>query len=111
MDTTTLGRQDCIEDCLRCYRVCFEMAMTHCLEHGGRHVEPGHFRIMMACAEICRSAAHFMLMRSEHEPHLCRECAEICEQCAADCERLGDMEDCVEQCRRCARSCREMAGA
>ena len=48
MDTTTLNRQDCIDDCLRCYRVCFEMAMTHCLEHGGRHVEPGHFRIMMS---------------------------------------------------------------
>jgi hypothetical protein len=57
MDTALLSRQDCIEDCLRCYRVCFEMAMTHCLEHGGRHVEPGHFRIMMACAEICRLRA------------------------------------------------------
>ncbi len=107
MDTTILKRQDCIDDCLRCYRVCFEMAMTHCLEHGGRHVEPGHFRIM---AEICRSAAHFMLMRSEHERHLCRECAEVCEQCAAGCEELGDMDDCVGQCRRCARSCRDMAG-
>ena len=84
--------------------------MTHCLELGGRHVEPRHFRIMTACAEICRTAAHFMLMRSEHETHLCRECAEICEQCAKDCAALGDMEDCVEQCRLCAEQCRKMAG-
>jgi hypothetical protein len=104
------NRQHCIEDCLRCYRVCVDTAMTHCLERGGRHVEPHHFRIMMACSEICRTAAHFMLMRSEHERHLCGECAEICEQCAESCERIGDMEDCAEQCRRCAKSCRGMAG-
>jgi hypothetical protein len=110
MDRTTLGRQDCIEDCLRCYRACVETMMTHCLEHGGAHVEPAHIRLMMSCAEICRTAAHFMLMRSPHESHLCRECAEICEECARDCDRLGGMEDCVEQCRRCARSCRAMAG-
>ena len=110
MDAALSGRQQCIEDCLRCYRTCLEMAMTHCLEHGGSHVEPRHVRIMMACAEICRTAAHFMLMRSEHERHLCRECAEICEQCAADCERLGGMDPCVQHCRRCAASCTEMAG-
>jgi len=34
MDSTQLGRQDSIEECLRCYRTCFEMAMTHCLEQG-----------------------------------------------------------------------------
>ena len=109
MDKAVNVRQRCIEECLSCYRTCFEMAMTHCLEHGGRHVEPRHFRIMMACAEICRTAAHFMLMRSEHETHICRECAEICDQCARDCAALGDMDDCVEQCRLCAEQCRRMA--
>jgi hypothetical protein len=48
-------------------------------------------RLMTACAEICRTAAHFMLMNSEHAKHLCKECAEIFDQCEADCERLGDM--------------------
>lgn len=110
MDTSMNSRQDCIEECLRCYRTCFEMAMTHCLEMGGRHVAAPHFRIMMACSEICRTTAHFMLMRSEHERHLCRECAEICEQCAKDCEALGDMDECVAQCRACAKTCRAMAG-
>ena len=99
----------CIEECLRCYQSCFGMAMTHCLETGGKHIEPKHFRLMTACAEICRTAAHFMLMNSEHAKHLCKECVEICDQCAADCEKLGDMKDCVEACRRCAEACRKMA--
>ncbi len=64
---------------------------------------------MLACAEICRTAAHFMLIASDHHPHLCRECAEICEECAKDCERIGDMEECARARRRCAESRRKMA--
>ena len=101
--------QGCIDECLKCYQTCFGMAMTHCLEMGGKHVAPSHFRIMMACAEICRTSAHFMLMNSEHAKHVCRECAEICEQCANDCEAVGDMDECVLQCRRCAETCSSMA--
>ncbi|SCZ08544.1 four-helix bundle copper-binding protein [Microvirga guangxiensis] len=101
--------QACIDECLRCYRTCLGMAMTHCLEQGGKHVEPGHFRLMMACAEICRTSAHFMLIGTPHHKHTCRECAEICEECARSCEQVGDMQECVDQCRRCAESCRRMA--
>ena len=101
--------QSCINECLRCYQSCFGMAMTHCLEQGGKHVEPSHFRLMIACAEICKTSANFMLMNSPHHKHTCRECAEICEECARSCEQAGDMQDCVEACRRCAESCRKMA--
>ena len=101
--------QSCVDECLRCYAVCLQMAMNHCLEVGGEHVQPKHFRLMMACAEMCRTAAHFMLIGSEHHKHTCAECAEICEECAKDCERLGGMEDCVAACRRSAESCRKMA--
>src|SRR5206468_10759424 len=45
----------CIETCLSCYRTCLGTAMNLCLETGGKHVEPAHFRLMMACAEICRT--------------------------------------------------------
>jgi hypothetical protein len=99
----------CIDECLKCYRTCLDMAMSHCLEAGGKHVEPKHFRLMMACAEICRTSAHFMLLHSPHHKHTCAECAEICEECARDCERIGDMDACVAQCRRCADTCRKMA--
>lgn len=43
--------QECIENCLACYRVCLSTAMSHCLEAGGEHTKPPHFRLMMACAE------------------------------------------------------------
>lgn len=102
--------QRCIEACLKCYQACFGTAMNHCLESGGQHTEPAHFRLMIACSEICRTSAHFMLMNSEHHTHVCRECAEICEQCANDCERIGDMDACVSACRDCAAECRRMAG-
>lgn len=99
----------CIEECLRCHSTCLGTAMTHCLEQGGRHVEPEHFRLMIACAEICQTSANFMLIGTPHHKHTCRECAEICEECAKSCERVGGMDDCVQACRRCAESCRKMA--
>lgn len=99
----------CIENCLACYQECLSTAMNHCLEMGGKHTEPVHFKLMMACAEICRTSAHLMLIGTEHHKHACRECAEICRQCADDCERVGGMEACVAACRRCAESCEKMA--
>ena len=103
------GMRACIEECLRCYQTCLGMASHHCLEAGGKHVEPRHLRLMLACAEICRTSAHFMLLGTEHHKHTCAECADVCEDCARSCEQVGDMQECVEACRRCAESCRKMA--
>jgi hypothetical protein len=108
MHHQTPEMKNCIEACLDCYQICLSTASGHCLEIGGEHTEPKHFRLMLACAEICRTAAHFMLIGSPHHKHVCRECAEICEECARDCERIGDMQECVDACRRCAESCRKM---
>jgi len=85
------------------------MAANHCLEAGGEHVEPKHFRLMLACAEICQTSANFMLMSADHYKRVCAICAEICEACARSCEEIGDMQECVDACRRCAESCRRMA--
>jgi hypothetical protein len=101
--------QACLDDCLRCYRTCLGEASAHCLEAGGKHVAPDHFRLMMACAEICRALAHFMLIGVPQHKATCRACAEVCEACAASCEEVGDMDECVRACRRCAESCRAMA--
>jgi len=101
--------QKCIDDCLACYQTCLSMAMGHCLEVGGEHAEKPHMTLMMACAEICRTAAYFMLIGSDHHAFVCAECAEICEECAKDCKRLEGMEPCVAACEKCAASCREMA--
>ena len=99
----------CVDACLNCYVSCLSGFSGHCLVVGGPHVEAGHARLMLACAEICRTSAHFMLLGTPHHKHTCAECAEICTQCAQDCERLDGMQDCAEACRRCAETCRAMA--
>ncbi|NOG73571.1 MULTISPECIES: four-helix bundle copper-binding protein [Roseicella] len=109
MHHMTAEMQACIDECLRCHSTCLGMAMNHCLEAGGKHVEPEHFRLMLACAEMCQTSANFMLIGTRHHKHTCRECAEICEECARSCEQVGGMDDCVQACRRCAESCRKMA--
>jgi hypothetical protein len=101
--------QQCIDNCLACARTCLEAASHHCLEAGGKHTEPGHFRLMLACAEICRAAAAVMMIGTELHGRVCAACADICEACAEDCQRVGGMDECVAACRRCASSCREMS--
>src|SRR5436309_2063824 len=62
--STSKELKNCIDACLHCYQVCTQMFMGHCLESGGRHVEPEHARLMTTCAEICRTAAHAMLSQA-----------------------------------------------
>jgi len=109
MQKISTDMQACIDACLRCYQTCLGMASNHCLPEGGKHVEPHHFRLMLACAEICRTSAHFMLLGSPEHKSTCRTCAEVCQACAASCADIGDMDDCVAACRHCAQTCRQMA--
>lgn len=101
--------QACIDECLRCYQMCLGMASNHCLPAGGKHVEPEHFRLMMACAEMCRTSAHFMLIGLPEHKYTCGACAKVCAACAESCAGVPDMEDCAAQCRRCAETCGAMA--
>lgn len=103
--------QSCISDCQNCHQECLQTAMDHCLESGNRHIEPEHFRLMIGCAEICRSAAAIMMIRVPQHTSVCRACADICEACAASCESLEGMDACVQACQRCAASCRAMVEA
>lgn len=103
--------QQCIEACLACYQSCRQTSMNHCLETGGRHVEPDHFRLMSACAEICRTSADFMLIGTSLHKVVCGACADVCEACATSCADIGDMAACVDACRRCAESCRAMVAS
>ena len=80
---------------------------------GGDHAASSHIRLLIDCADVCQTSAHFMLHVSDHHRKLCEVCAEVCEACAADCARFGDdqvMQQCAEVCRSCAQSCREVAG-
>ena len=100
--------QSCIDACTKCYQVCLQTAMNHCLETGGKHVEPSHFRLMINCAQICQTSADLQLSGSEFVAQYCSLCAEVCEACAISCAALG-MTDCEKACRDCAASCRAMA--
>ncbi|WP_255398794.1 four-helix bundle copper-binding protein [Nitrosovibrio sp. Nv6] len=108
--TNDQSMQTCIAACDNCHQTCLQAAMNHCLESGGRHVEAGHFRLMMNCAEICQTSLNFMLSGSQYSNQVCRICAEICDACAKSCEQLDGMDDCATACRECAQSCREMSG-
>jgi hypothetical protein len=103
--------QACIVDCLECYSLCKQEAMNHCLEAGGRHADPEYFRLMRDCADICRTAADFMLGSSTFYAKLCALCAEVCEACAQACEDIGGLDACARACQGCARSCRHIAQA
>jgi hypothetical protein len=101
--------QQCIRECLNCHEVCLYEAMNYCLEMGGTHTEPAHFRLMLNCAEICQTSANFMLSSSELHKLTCAVCAEVCEACAQSCKHVGNMEECAATCRQCADLCRHMA--
>lgn len=105
MDTSM---RDAIKACLDCHSMCLRMAMTFCLERGGRHAEKQHLRLMLNCAELCQTSANFMLSGSPLHGRVCAVCAEACEACARSCEQVGNMRECAEECQRCAKSCRSM---
>jgi len=105
--------RQCIDECLSCHRICLE-TVAYCLQQGGKHAEAAHITTMLACAEICRTSAQFMLLGTELHKHTCTACAEVCDRCAESCEQLGNdqqMKACAEACRRCAESCRRAAKA
>jgi hypothetical protein len=105
------GMRRAIQQCLDCHQMCFESATNFCLEAGGAHVEAEHYRLMLNCAQVCRTCADLMMSSSAYHASACELCMEICIACADSCEKVGQMEECVEMCRRCAASCREMAGS
>ncbi|MDB6005859.1 MAG: ferredoxin [Prosthecobacter sp.] len=102
--------EKCIQECLQCHHICLEMAMNHCLQAGGQHTEPTHFRLMLNCAEICQTSANFMLSGSDLHHLTCQVCAEVCKRCADSCASVGEMDECVQACRSCAETCAQMAG-
>jgi hypothetical protein len=101
--------QGCIDSCNDCHVMCLKNAMTHCLVQGGAHASAEHMRLMLNCAELCQTAANFMLSNSALHAPVCDACAEVCKACALSCLRIGDMDDCADACTGCAESCTLMA--
>ncbi|MYN17835.1 four-helix bundle copper-binding protein [Rugamonas sp. FT107W] len=104
----TSAMQDCIDACDNCHQACLQTALTHCLEMGGRHVEPNHFRLMLDCAAVCEMSANLQLSGSRFSSRICALCADICHACALSCLELDGMEECVRACEACEHSCHQM---
>ncbi len=102
--------QGCIALCWECRNECQKTFFHDCIEHGGKHVEASHVRLMTDCIQACQTAADFMTRDSSLSAAQCAACAEVCDACAESCERIGgeEMKRCAEVCRRCAQSCRDM---
>lgn len=109
MENISNDMRQCIELCLQCYQTCLSTATMHCLPEGGKHAEPNHIRLMLCCAEICRTAAHIMLTGSPLHGAVCSACAKMCLACAENCMQVGEMDECVDICQRCQKSCQDMA--
>ncbi len=103
-------KQQCIQDCLDCHRVCQEMVL--CLHAEGKQAVADHVRLLLDCAAICQASADFMASDSDLQGRFCDVCAEICTRCAQECERFESdvqMKAGADACRRCGKSCRQMA--
>ena len=102
-------KASCLEACMQCHRICLQTALNHCLEAGGKHVEPDHYRLMVSCAEICQTSANFQLGSSPFSAQVCGVCAQVCLACAESCKKIGGMDECVAACEQCAQTCSKMA--
>ena len=104
--------QKCIQLCRDCHAMCIQ-TIAHCLKLGGRHAAPDHIRLFEDCAQMCATAADYMVRESPFHNQVCRLCSELCKQCAKDCEQIaGDdqlVKQCADMCRRCAGSCERMS--
>ena len=101
----------CIDNCLRCYRVC-EQTKMHCLKKGGQHAAPDHLSTLADCAKICATSADFMIRGSPFHAATCGACAEVCRACADACASADGDEDlahCAEVCNACADLCEQMS--
>jgi hypothetical protein len=97
--------QECIQNCLKCHRVCTETANKH-KRAGNEHAQ--HVTMLLDCAEMCLTTAHFMQHDSPLFGHVCRVSALVSTHCAGECDLMGDT-DCANACRNCAWSCEQMA--
>ena len=101
----------CIQNCQDCHRACLQ-TLAYCMKQGGEHARPEHLPLLMDCADICLTAASFMIRGSDLHTHTCAACAAVCGRCAEECDAMSDdlrMKAVADTCRHCAESCGAMS--
>lgn len=109
---TNVEMHKCIQLCRDCHAMCIQ-TIAHCLKLGGHHAAPDHIRLFEDCAQMCATAADYMVRESPFHSQVCRLCSDLCKQCAKDCEQVaGDdqmVKQCIDMCQTCAGSCERMS--
>jgi hypothetical protein len=102
--------QECLGNCTECHKVCLQTAVS--VDVVGK-LAPDDLKLLLNCAEVCRTCADFIATVSQFHPLMCGTCAQICEACAQMCRRYSTAttRECADVCERCADSCRRMAAA
>ena len=104
--------QSCIDACLKCAAAC-EHCMAACLQEEDVNEMAKCIQLDMECGTICRAAATFMHLNSDHANAICQLCADICNACAEECGKhdMDHCQKCAEACRVCAEECASMTAA
>lgn len=85
---TAMGSGSGIHTALGCDTVCLE-TISHCLTKGGDHANADHVKLLQDCAEICQTAASFMVRELVLHAETCSVCAEAWRQCAQSCRQMA----------------------
>jgi hypothetical protein len=99
---------ECLRNCTECHNVCLQTAI---LPDVAGHIGSDDLKLLLNCAEICRTSADFLDTNSVFHRPVCGICSDVCTECAQMCERssIRALRDCAPICRQCADSCRRMA--
>ena len=100
--------RECLQNCTDCHYVCLRTAVSG--DVVGK-ISAEDLKLLLNCAEMCRTSADFIDTESAFHKKTCGLCSEICEASAAMCERsnIEIMRQCAQTCRKSADSCRRMA--
>ncbi len=91
----------CIDLCTQCHRSCLAAATSG-------QSDGDHLRLLLDTAQMCQTAADFMLRNSPLHGYACGLCAHVCKVCHDRCQ-VGDLADVAEVCARCADDCLNMS--
>ncbi len=106
MSMSQVEIQQCIQDCLNCHATCKRTAEA-CKRAGGEHGKDEHVYMLLDCAEICLTAAHFMQHDSPLYGYVCQAALQVANHTAEECERSGDT-DCANVCHTCVDSLQQV---
>lgn len=99
----------CIDALQACYAVCMRSVSYGYVKESGP-LQEEHVRLMIDCAEMCQTAANFLIRESDHYLRICREAAEICKDLVSSCEGVDGMEGILSICDECVSACRVIVG-